>query len=278
MKIILKYLAFTVAAVVVLASCKKEENRIYLEGGTPPQLTASATNITMEPGMEENTAIKLTWTNPDYKFTTGISSQDVTYTLEIDTVGGNFNSSNKYSTVVAKDLSKTFTVKELNCILGNTMLLQLNPRRNYQLQFRVVSSIGSAAKLVSNAVTVTTKPFAPPPKVEPPTDGTLWVVGDAFDGGWDNPKKAPYDVTQKFTKVSNTLYELVVDFKGGGGYKLIQKQGDWGSQYHMLAGGTFESGTFEKKDSDPQFPGAPSAGRYKITVDFQLGKYTVVKQ
>ena len=154
MKIILKYLAFTVAAVVVLASCKKEENRIYLEGGTPPQLTASATNITMEPGMEENTAIKLTWTNPDYKFTTGISSQDVTYTLEIDTVGGNFNSSNKYSTVVAKDLSKTFTVKELNGILGNTMLLQLNPRRNYQLQFRVVSSIGSAAKLASNAVTV----------------------------------------------------------------------------------------------------------------------------
>lgn len=262
---------------LILFSCKKEENKIYYEGGTAPVLTASTATVTLEPGSEANTAIAFNWTNPNYKFSNGVSSHDVTYTLEIDTLGANFNSSKKYSTVIASDLSKTYTVGELNGIIGNTMLLQLSPRRNYTLQARIVASIGSSAKLPSNAISFTTKPFAPPPKVQPPTNGTLWATGDAFTSGWSNPLGAPYDASQKFTQVSNTLYELTVAMPGGGGYKLIQIQGDWSTQYHMLAGGTWQGGDLEKKDSDPQFPGPPSSGNYKITVDFQLGKFTVVK-
>jgi hypothetical protein len=203
----------------------------------------------------------------------------------MDTLGGNFSSSNKVTTVIAKDTKKTYTVGELNGILGNSMVLQLDPRRQYTLQMRLTSSIsvsggGAAAKLTSNVVSFTTTPFAPPPKVEPPTNGTLWITGDAPNGppSWSNPVPAPYDVTFQFTKISNTLYELTVPMKGGGGYKLIQIQGDWGTQYHMLPGGTWQGGNIEKKNSDPQFPGPPDAGNYKITVDFQLGKFTAVKQ
>ena len=65
---------------------------------------------------------------------------------------------------------------------------------------------------------------------------------------------------------------------GGGNYKLIQEQGNWDTQYHMLTGGTWNSGDFEKKNSDPGFPGPPSAGTYKITVNFKTGKYTVEKK
>lgn len=32
-------------------------------------------------------AFSLNWTNPEYKFTTGVSSQDVSYTIEMDTAG-----------------------------------------------------------------------------------------------------------------------------------------------------------------------------------------------
>jgi hypothetical protein len=212
-----------------------------------------------------------------------MSSQDVTYTLEMDTLGGNFSSSKKVTTVISKDTKKIYTVGELNGILGNTMVLQLDPRREYTVQIRGSSSIsvsggGAAGKLTSNVISFKTTPFAPPPKVEPPTNGTLWATGDAFASGWGNPLPAPYDVSQQFTKISNTLYEATVSMVGGGGYKLIQIQGDWGTQYHMLAGGTWEGGNIEKKDSDPQFPGGPSAGTYRITVDFQLGKFSVVKQ
>lgn len=273
-------------AIVSFFACKKVENKIYYEGGTNPVLTASTTSVSLQPGQEANTAIVFKWTNPDYKFTTGISSQDVTYTFEMDTVGGNFSSGAKYSTAYAKDLSKTFTVTELNGILGNTMLLQNDPRRSYSLQVRVTSRLGTgvaAVPLTSNVVTFSASPFVPPPKVEAPgtaannyTDGNLWMVGDASFNGWDNPVKAPYDVSQKFTKVSKTLYTLTVALPGGGGYKLIQTQGVWGTQYHMTTG-TWQAGEFEKKDSDPQFPGPPSAGTYKITVNFQLGTYNVVK-
>lgn len=278
-------LLFLSAFLFVITSCEKAENKIFFEGGTPPQLSASTANVVLEPGLESNIALVLNWTNPDYKFTTGISSHDVTYTLELDTLGGNFSSNNKVTTVIAKDTKKAYTVGELNGILGNSMVLQLDPRRTYTLQMRLTSSInvsggGAAAKLTSNVVSFTTKPFAPPPKVEPPTNGTLWITGDAPNGppNWSNPVPAPYDVTFQFTKLSNTLYELTVPMKGGGGYKLIQIQGDWGTQYHMLAGGTWQGGSFEKKNADPQFPGPPDAGNYKITVDFQLGKFNVVKQ
>lgn len=123
----------------------------------------------------------------------------------------------------------------------------------------------------------TVTPYAIPPKVAPPTNGTLWITGDAAPSGWSNPLEAPHNQNQKFTQVSPTLYELTLSMPGGGNYKLIQIQGDWGSQYHMLAGGTWESGDFEKKDADPGFPGPPVAGNYKISVDFQRGKYTVTK-
>src|SRR6266498_2061599 len=128
-----KLLVILSFVLVIVWSCKKEENKIYYEGGNPPTLSTSTTTVTLEPGSEANTAIVLKWTNPDYKFTTGLSSQDVNYTLEIDTLGANFSSSKKFATVIGKDLTKSYTVGELNAILGNTMVLQLEPRRNYTL-------------------------------------------------------------------------------------------------------------------------------------------------
>ena len=273
-------LLFSSSLLLAIWSCKKAEDKIYFDGGTPPELSASTTTVTLEPGSETNTALVLKWTNPDYTFTTGLSSQDVTYTLEMDTLGGNFSSSTKYTTVISKDLSKSYSVAELNGILGNDLQLQLDPRKTATIQVRVTSSIGSTEKLTSNVVTFTTTPFAPPPKVEPPTNGTLWITGDVPSGppDWSNPVPPPYDVSFQFTKVSNTLYQLVVPMKVGTGYKLIQIQGDWSQQYHALPGGTWNKGTFEKKDAEPKFPSPPSAGNYKITIDFQLGVYRVVKQ
>jgi starch-binding outer membrane protein SusE/F len=259
-------------------ACEKVENKVYFDGGTLPVLTANTAAVNLQPGIETNAAITFTWTNPDYKFTNGISSLDVTYTLQIDTLGGNFASSKKFEDSWAKELSKTYTVAELNGIMGNTMLLPINPRRNFTFQARIIASIGDsrAYPLTSNVITFTASPFTPPPKVEVPTNGTLWIVGSATFGSWDNPQKAPYDVLQKFTRVSNTLYQLTVALPGGGNYKLIQIPGDWGSQYRFLSG-TWSSGTFEKRDADPGWDGPPSAGTYKITVDFQLGTYSVVK-
>jgi starch-binding outer membrane protein SusE/F len=275
MKAILKYLPIIFIGV---ASCKKVENKVIFEGGTVPQLTATTSAVRLEAGEEANLAIRFNWTNPDYKFNTGVSSQNVVYKLEIDTVGSNFTNSKRYVATISSDLSKSFTVGELNGIFGNTIQLQLDPRRNYNLEARITASIGGSVPLVSNKVTFTARPFPPPPKVPFPDAGTLWITGDAVASSWQNPLPSPFDVSQKFTRLNSTNYELTLNMPGGGNYKLIQAQGNWGTQYHMLAGGTWQGGEFEKRDADPAFPGPPTSGSYKISVDFQLGTFKVVKQ
>ncbi|HEU0109885.1 MAG TPA: SusE domain-containing protein [Flavisolibacter sp.] len=263
---------------LMMISCSKEENIIYYEGGTPPVLSASSSEpLVLVIGNANSSAVRFDWTNPNYNFTTGTSSHDVSYTLQVDTAGSNFTNSRKQEVSISKDLSKTFTVKELNSLFGVSKL-NLAEGMPHNVEFRLKASLaGGAAALYSNVVTLEITPYLDV-AVPVPATGELWATGDAFASGWANPLADPYDVSQKFTRISNTLYELIVDMPGGGNYKILQDNGRWDTQYHMLSGGTWSGGDFEKKDADPGFPGPSVAGTYKITVDFITGKYTVVKQ
>jgi hypothetical protein len=277
MKHSIKLISSFLVGAILLGACEKEENKVYFEGGTEPVLTASTAAVSLSPDDEDEQAIKLSWTNPDYKFTTGVSSQDVNYLIEMDVAGADFEGDNKYSATVAKELEKSFTVGELNAILGNNMLLPFGQQHTIEVRVTATLANGTVPQ-PSNVISFTATPFAPPPLVPIPDAGTLWMTGDAAKSGWQNPLSSPFDTDQQFTRVTPTLYELTTELPGGGGYKLIQAQGNWGSQYHMLTGGTWQGGSFEKRDADPAFPGPPSAGTYKITVDFQIGKFSVEKQ
>ena len=278
-----KYLTTVVLlamAAVWFTGCKKDENRNFFLGGKPPVLTASKTSVVLTPATEKNEAIRFNWTNPNYIFSTGVSSHDVQYALEID-INTNFNSNKKFVTTIAKDLTKVYSVFDFNVILGNNMLLPLD--QNVTIYARIVSSLRFESsvngQLASNVVTINTKPYAPPPLVAVPAEGTLWATGDAFISGWSNPLGAPFDVDQSFKKVtgSNTKYEAVLTFRGGGGFKLIQKQGVWSTQYHRVDGDAF-AGNFKMADAEPGFIGPTTPGRYKMTIDFQIGKFSVVPQ
>lgn len=278
MKLIISKLFFISAIAMMLGSCKKDEAQQFYSGGTTPVLAASVSGtIPLSFATETQPAVKFSWGNPNYQFANGLSSQDVAYTLEIDKTGNNFAGATKVTVSVAKDLSIAYTQYQFNIVLS---ALKLTVGTASSIDVRLISTINGveATKLVSNKLTFTVTTYNPPPKVAPPTAGTLWLVGNAAAGGWDNPLKAPYDVSQKFTKVSNTLYELTIPLLTGGGYKLVQEMGVWGTQYHALDGTASMFGKFEMKDSDPQFPSPATAGTYKISVDFQEGTYTLTKQ
>jgi hypothetical protein len=275
--------AFTslILATFLLESCEKEENKIFYEGGTSPALTAStaAVNLQPPPADESAEAINFNWTNPEYTFTTGISSQDVNYKLEFDTVGANFGSKSKYSTTIARELSKRYTVAELNAVLGNSMFLPFG--RKYNLEARITSTIGdNAAALTSNKVAFSATPYAPPPKVPIPVTGKLYIVGNATPGGWNNPVPTP---SQEFTKTSNTEYTITLPLGGAGNFYLfLPENGSWSSKFAVpdnSASGIANGGEFRFYSSGGQDIPAPAApGNYKITVDFQKGLFTVVKQ
>ena len=275
MKKIFHLFLITLVSVFTLTSCEKEETKEQFLGGNAPQLKASLNgSIPLSFLTENNVAVTFSWTNPEYNFASGISSQDVSYTLEVDVAGKSFKGATKKTISISKDLSVTYSQKELNIVLSD---LQLKLNTPASIDVRVSASIGTAATtLVSNSLTFNVTPYAPPPKVPIPAQGNLWVVGDAFLSGWNNPLPDPFVNSQKFTRVSETLYELQVAFKGGGAYKMLQDNGVWGTQYHMVEGDA-TGGVFQKKDSDPAFVGPAVAGNYKIVVDFQTGKFTVTK-
>lgn len=268
---------------LAMNSCKKDENKIFLEESTAPVLTASSTSaMVLINGDKDKTALTLSWTNPDYKFTTGISSQNVTYTLQFDTTGSNFTRNpNIQEMAIANELSKTLLVKELNGFLSK---MELPAGKPYDMEIRIKAAIGNSATLYSNILKMRITPYLDF-AVEPPgtaannyDDGNLWVTGDCFPSDdWNNPLPAPYDVSLKFTKIDKLHYELVVDFDKGGGYKMIQEQGVWSTQYHAVKANEALSGDFKKEDADPQFA-SPGAGRYKIEVNFQTGKYKLTPQ
>lgn len=277
MKTIFSKLFFLGAALSLLQACTKDQAQEFYEGGTAPALTANvSSNIPLQFANADKEAIKLSWTNPNYQFASGISSQDVSYLMEIDTTGANFTNPGKQSISISKDLSISFTQGQFNDYLLNQ--LQLRAGSPHNLDIRITASLGTAAstKLASNVLKFTATPYAIPPKVPVPSSGNLYLVGSATAGGWNNPVPVP---TQQFTRVSATLYEITIPLTGGQEYLMLPVNGDWSNKYAVPdknAAGLADGGDFGYNRND-NFPGPGASGNYKITVDFQRGKFTVKK-
>lgn len=277
MKNIIKLLFGTLLMAVTFLSCKKDENKIFYEGGTGPVLSASSATIPLSFANRNNEAIKLFWTNPEYQFTTGISSQDVNYLIEIDTTGANFTNPNRQSVAISKDLSKSFTQGEFNGYLLNQ--LQLVPGVPHNVQIRVTSTLtNSSVPLKSNVLSFTVTPFSIPPVVTPPASGKLYITGSATPGNWMGGGD-PELVSQRFTKLSNTLYELSsIALIGGGSYLFVPLYGDWTNKYGFIGSNNANNvngDDFKANGGDMLAPAV--SGNYKIQVDFQRGKFTVIK-
>ena len=281
MKKYLKFILVPLLLVFVISSCKKDEHKIFLEGGTAPVLKASVTDtIPLIFADKDKEAVNLTWTNPNYKFTTGISSHSVSYQIEIDTAGANFTNPQKQTVSISSDLSKSFTQEVFNDYLLNQLVLK--PAVPHNIEIRVKSFLeNNSGLLFSNALAFTVTPYAIPPKVDTPYTGHLYIVGNATPGGdatgWNNPVPVP---TQEFERVSSTLYQITIPLIGGKEYLFLPKNGDWGHKYAVAdktVAGLSSGGDF-KYDAKDNFPGPASSGTYKIVVDFQRGKFTVTPQ
>jgi len=275
MKNILKMFVGFCLVAVAISSCKKDENRIVFQKGSAPVLTANrSATIPLSFITADNPAIAFTWTNPDYKFTTGVSSQDVTYLLEIDTTGANFTNPKRKQLSIGNELSQAFTQSQINDYLLNQ--LELTAARPHNIELRVKSSLaGSAAtELFSNVLKFTVTPYAIPPKITPPASGELYITGDALASSWvNNPP-----VSQKFTRISNTFYTLNVQLTGGKSYTFLANFGSWDFKYSIKDKNDpalKDGGDFQWGGEDILAPDA--SGNYKIDVNFQTGKFSVTK-
>lgn len=270
---------FAALAVFALGGCDKEENQVIYEGGTPPALTASRTTIPLSFANQDMEAISLNWTNPNYKFNTGVSSQNVTYTLEIDTTGANFTNPARKTIVYSNGLNASFKQSEINDFLLNSMNLRVSTPHN--IEMRIVATIGngSAAKITSNVLKFTgVTPYVIPPKVTPPASGKLYITGDATPASW-MAGGDPENVSQRFTQISPLVYELPsVNLVGGKSYLFVPVYGNWNDKFGFIGANNqnnVNGDDFKYNGGDMLSPAA--SGAYKIQVDFQRGKFTVTK-
>ena len=267
-------------------ACKKDEAQIFFKGGVAPVLTSSIANgdtLPLIPADSLNTAVAFSWTNPNYLFNDGISSLNVTYYLQIDTVGANFSSANMQTVAINSALDTSFNVTQFNAIIGNGLQVAFGQPHN--IQARIVSflapvtspTLSNSSTLYSNVFNYIITPFAPPPKVTPPSEGTLFIVGSATAGGWDNPIDKVVPSTQQFAQISPTEYKITIPLVGGGEYKFIAVNGSWNDQWSVAKNDTYPNGgPFVYNGNNCIAPA--TSGTYVIDVTFQTGIFTVTLQ
>jgi hypothetical protein len=218
-------------------------------------------------------SLQFQWTNPGYKFSNGVNTQDITYTLQIDKDGGDFSGAKVVGLEYKSALSASFKVRELNTALAG---LELPDGSLNTFQFRIRSVLpGSNAPLFSNVLKMKIATYL---DVVYPVPSNLFMIGDATPRGWDNTV-ANLDPIQKFNKPNAFTFEIAsITLTGGKYYLLIPVAGSWTNKYafpgkkneNNVLGDTFQP------DSGEDFL-APASGNYKVTVNFKTGKTTLVK-
>ena len=246
-------------------------------GYVAPVLTSSvATTIPIAATTYSSEAVKFSWTNALYTVN-NTSAVGISYILQMDRAGGNFSSP------VLQNIPTDSTLMYISLTqkFVNTYLMKagypLGSASN--LQFRIIATIGGVASSLvsSNVITLSVTPVNKP-AVDPPASGTLFIVGSATAGQWQNPVPLP---TQQFYKKDSVTYEGVFNLIGGNQYLLLPVNGDWSQKYAVadatvsgIAAGT--GGAFQYYNSGgSNIPAPATSGWYRILVDFQQGLYTV---
>lgn len=272
MKNLIKSLFGLFVMTVVLMSCKKNEEKEYFLGGTAPVMAVSSTAaLTLLVPNKNNTAVTFSWTNPNYQFSTGISSQDVFYTLQIDTTNSNFTNPGKSEIAISKDLSYAITVGDLNSKLLAMGLMENVP---HNVEFRLKATlINSNAPLYSNVIKIVVTPYL---DVVYPVPANLYITGSATPANWQCGCGDPPLASQTFTKVSSSTFEINLTLTANNSYLLLPVYGSWNAKYGGTGGNNSNNvngDDFKPNGSDLKAP--PVTKSYKITVDFKTGKFSV---
>lgn len=259
-------LLFTAVAALGITACDKLDPLPQYGLGVDPVASVSSTTVAPPPADSLKDVLTVSWTNPEY----AADTNTLKYIVEIDSAGRNFSKA-AVREVIGKR-STTYTARDLNNIM---LAWGFEFNKAYDLDVRVISSYGNNnEKRNSNVVRIKGTPYKIPPRVVLPTSGKLFLVGDASEGGWSNPVPVP---TQEFTRLDETTFVGIFNMKGGKQYLVLPVNGNWDNKYSVASNsvpGLSAGGDFRFNASD-NFPGPATDGQYKITLDFQAGKFKV---
>jgi hypothetical protein len=271
MKKIKSILYSSLFSALFLFSCEKDEVRVTFEGGNDPVLTSSSTDdLVLSKANEAYSSLQFQWTNPEYKFSNGVNTQDVIYTLQIDTTGSDFSNPKSVGLSFTKDISNSFTVRDLNTALSGMELKDFTP---HNFEFRIKATIsGADVPVYSNVVKIKITTYL---DVVYPVPAKLYITGAATPKGWMTGGDAP-EPSQEFTKINAYTFELDnININANSAFLFVPVYGDWNNKYGFTGDkekNNASGDTFKPSGNDML---SPSTGKaYKIKVNFKTGKYS----
>jgi hypothetical protein len=110
-----------------------------------------------------------------------------------------------------------------------------------------------------------------------PVTDSLYTIGDATAGQWDNANSNTLLKSQYLTRLNSSEFEGTQTLFGGKNLKLISKITQWQPQFGKGAN-EGDLGYNYGGGSDPNTISIPSDGSYKVRINFLTMKYTVTKQ
>lgn len=270
----IKYFFFLLSTLLV-SSCDKEETRVTFLKSTPPVLVASSTaDLVLLKSQENFSSLQFQWTNPTFEFSNGVNTQNVSYVLQIDQAGKNFGSAKQVGLGFTNNVTKSFTVKELNTSLSGLELADFVPQN---FEFRIKATLANnSVPVYSNVVAIKITTYL---DVVYPVPANLFIIGDATPGGWTNTV-GNLDPAQRFTLVNPYTYQISsIALTGGKYYLLLPVAGSWNNKY-AFKGTKNQNNTLGDvfvPDSGEDFLAPSSSGNYKVTVNFKTAKTSLEK-
>ncbi|AYL94750.1 SusE domain-containing protein [Mucilaginibacter celer] len=251
-KIFTTILAIGGIALLMLASCKKDETKVVANVGKVGALTSTTTTPELSKPNAANDAVTFSWAATSV---TGYKAP-ITYTVQVDVKGNNFKNAREVST---DKLTQTLKVGVLNDML---IALKLSYNDPSQVEVRIKSSAApNLAATYSNVVTLTVLPY----------QGTGYIYAPGAYQGWE-PKTADSLISPN----NDGVYDANIGFAAGKlEFKLTPKR-TWDVSWGNAGGGNISTAKGDNLS-------VPSPGYYAIHVvidqnDKSKGTFTATQQ
>jgi hypothetical protein len=103
---------------------------------------------------------------------------------------------------------------------------------------------------------------------------SLFLVGSATAGGWNNPVPVP---SQVFNRNNSTQFSIKLPLLGGNQYLMLPVNGDWTNKFAVANGTVPATGGPFGYNLSTNFNGPTTDGTYTITADFLNYQYTLTQ-
>ncbi|GAB2951973.1 hypothetical protein GCM10027048_16240 [Hymenobacter coalescens] len=243
-------------------ACEKDEDRVVLNPGATPVLTASTTSPgTLTRANAGDPGLALTWTPATFGYQAAVS-----YTLEIAKAGTNFANAKTFP--LSGALAKSFTKGELNQVYNDLDCNLPAAPPATPIEMRVRASVDdNVAPLMSQVITLTATPFQ---AQQAPAD--RWgIIGDATPTGWNSDSDMTYDFCSGTYKISN------IALNGTGKFKF-RANDDWAVNFGGTAAATPNTASPALVAGGPDIAVPNGAGNYDISLNVSAKTFTWVKR